>query len=257
MATFSLFPKPFPEWSATQFADLLKTTGIDKLDVVIRDGFQVTPQRIKEELPRYMEALSQAGVQADFAVTSFNAEQLAEDIDLLLLLGDHGIKAFRLDYFRLRKDVRTALKDARRALERLTPLCSLSGVRAVYQVHHRTLVSSASAAYQLVRDLPPDAIGVQLDTGNQRIEGYENWSYAVHLLGKYLHSFGAKDVRLPDQWVECGNGQVDWDGLFEALGEYRFEGTFHLMPFYSDDSTELAEGLKREASFLRKRLPLV
>jgi sugar phosphate isomerase/epimerase len=248
----TLFPKFFANFTAGQLADLCTSTEVDSVDIVIRDGFAVTPAGIQSELPSFAQALSKAGIHSGFAVTPFGAERLAEEIDLLLLMADHGIRAFRLDYFPLRPDVRVAMREARSAMERLAPLCSLSGNRAVVQVHHVTLIQSASAAYELVRDLPVPAVGVQLDTGNQRIEGYENWDYSVPLLGGYLHSVGVKDVALPGTWVECGKGDVPWGGLFDSLAEARFSGSLNMMPFYSDDPTELKEGLRREVQFVRE-----
>jgi sugar phosphate isomerase/epimerase len=121
-------------------------------------------------------------------------------------------------------------------------------------VHQGTLVSSASAAYLLVRDLVPEAVGVQLDPGNQRIEGQEDWRYGVGLLGKHLASVGIKDVVVPEgKWVECGKGHVEWIRLFAALKKY--QGNYNLMPFYSEDPAVLRETLKREVAFVRSRAP--
>ena len=42
--------------------------------------------------------------------------------------------------------------------EQLVPICQRHRIRAVYQVHHRMLISSAWSAFNLVNGLPPDAV---------------------------------------------------------------------------------------------------
>lgn len=254
-ATITVFPKCFAQRTPAELAELVRSVGADAVDVIVRDGYAVTPAGIKSELPAFVKALDREGVRAELAVTDFSPAKLAEEPDLLLFLADHGIKAVRTGYFPFRNDVREALREARETIDRLVPMCSLSGITAVYQVHHGTLISSASAAHGLVRG-GPNAVSIQLDAGNQRIEGYEAWPYGVRLLGKHLAAVGIKDVRLGVQteWCECGTGEVLWEPLFQSLNETGFDGYYDVMPFYDSSEERLLAGLKADVAFVKARM---
>ena len=145
-------------------------------------------------------------------------------------------------------------------------LCQRYGVRCVYQVHHNSLVASASGAYALVAGLPAESVAIALDPGNQASDGMENWSRSAKLLGEYLCGLGVKDVSIrrdpagadqPDKgwqrsWCPIYEGVTDWREVVSALNEVDFAGTFVFMPFYDENDPEAMTGkLRREVAYLR------
>lgn len=172
-----------------------------------------------------------------------------------------------MDYFRNGGDPRSSIAQAKAALGLMAPLCERAGVRAVYQVHHGRLVSSASAAWQLVEGLPTRWIGVELDPGNQAFEGFECWDKSAKLLGEHLAALGVKDVAVsrdlanaeaPDkgwrrEWVPIYEGTNNWYDVIRALKSIDFAGTMVFMPFYDEnDPASMTAKLKREVAYLRE-----
>ena len=267
-ATFSIFPKFYKHLSVEQLAELVREVGLDTTNLVVRDGYWVTPDGMAAEVPKFVEAMRAAGIEVTFATAGFSPDQLMFDPTPLKIFADNGITEFRMSYFRLQDDdVRTSYQIARGKLAPTVDLCAEAKVRAIYQVHHGTLFPSASAAFGLVYGLDPEWIGVELDPGNQAREGYERWELSVGLLGEYLRAVAIKDVavsRDPEtagdekkgwklQWAPLDEGVTNWYDLVRRLHKADFEGHFVWMPFYDqDDPEQMTRKLKREVAYLRK-----
>ncbi|MGC4044052.1 MAG: TIM barrel protein [Armatimonas sp.] len=258
---WSVFPKFFPNLSAPELAALVREVGLDTTNLVIRAGFPVTPEKLREQIGPFVKGLRAEGLDITFATTDFRAEDLTKDDTPLALLAENGIKEFRLDHFTAPdKDVRKALTESRGKLERLVKVCERRGVRAIYQLHHGTIVPSPSAVYPLVAGLPARWIGVELDPGNQTHEGTEAWGRSAYLLNEYLVAVAVKDTILKQgangkwqrPWIPCSEGITDWPAVFFALSNINFDGIAVFMPFYDDkDPAAQRLKLKKEVAFIR------
>ncbi len=271
--TLSLFPKFYKHLSVEGLAELVAETGLDTTNLVVREGYWVDPWELKRDVPKFVSAMEAAGVEVSFATAGFSPDQICFDPTPLKIFADHGITEFRMGYFRIEKDdVQTSFIVARHKLATMVDLCAEAGVRAVYQVHHGSLIPSASAAFGLVNGLDPAAVGVMLDPGNQNFEGYERPQLAVGLLGEYLRAVGVKDsARGRDasagaepgkgwwrSWTTLDEGETDWHEMLGRLHEADFSGTFVFMPFYNqDDPDEMTRKLKGEVAYLRKAIGAV
>ncbi|MEZ4633203.1 MAG: hypothetical protein R2880_21235 [Deinococcales bacterium] len=54
------------------------------------------------------------------------------------------------------------------------------------EIHHRTIVPSASAVYRLVSHFDPQHIAVIYDPGNMAYEGFEDYRMGLELWEPYL-----------------------------------------------------------------------
>ncbi len=264
---WSIFPKFYQHLGLAELAALVREVGLDTTNLVIRDGYWVSRAGLARDLPLFMAAMRDAGLEVRFATAGFTPEELFADETPLALLAENGITEYRMSYFsEENNDPRASFAAARQKLERLAPLCEKHRIRCVYQIHHGTLIPSASAAYLLVQGLPAQWIGVELDPGNQSFEGYENWGRSARLLGEYLVAVGIKDsalVRDPAKanepgkgwtrsWVPLDEGVTNWYDVARALKSINFSGTFVYMPFYDEkDPSQMTQKLKREVAYLR------
>jgi sugar phosphate isomerase/epimerase len=267
--TWSLFPKFQSHLEPAALAALVREAGLDAVNLVIREGYWVSPDRVAEEAPRFVEAMRAEGVRVPFATAGFDLDELARGEAPLEALAGCGIRDFRPGYFSRTTGgppVRELVDAARGTMERVARVCEASGTRCVYQLHHGTLFPSASSVWPIVAGLPPEAVGVALDPGNQSKEGLEDWDRSCSLLGEYVAAAGVKDSapRRDDShadgpgkgwrrdWVPCDEGVTDWHGFARALAGIDFEGTFVFMPFYHQDDPEAqARVLAREVAYVR------
>ena len=264
---YSVFPKFYQHLDPHGLAEVVRRVGLDTTNVIVRDGYWVTTAGLKTELPAFVSAMRDEGLNIHFATSGYSAEELIADQSPLGILADNGIKEFRMGYFQpLGKDVRGGFVRAREQLEQLAPLCERYGVRAVYQLHANTLVTSPSAAWMIVNGLPAQWIGVEIDPGNQAYEGYENWFRSTRLLREYVVAAGVKDAAIerdlahrddPDKgwrrpFVPLYEGVTNWQDFVNALAEIVFSGTFVFMPFYDSNKPDvMTEKLAREVAYLR------
>lgn len=270
--TFSIFPKYYRHLGLEELAALVREVGLDATNVVIRDGYWVTRANMAEALPEFVRTMRASGLDTTFATAGFEFDELLNDPTPLAVLAESGVTDFRPAYFKREPDVRKAFASAREKLRRLAPLCERYGTRCVYQVHHGTLVPSASAAYRLIEGLPARAVGIELDPGNQAFEGFEDWEASARLLGEHLAAFGVKDSSLVREdsragepskgwtrrWCPVYEGVTNWHDVVKACAAVGFRGTFIFMPFYDpDDPAAITRKLGREVAYLREVLAAV
>ncbi|MFQ3549174.1 MAG: TIM barrel protein [Armatimonadota bacterium] len=264
----SIFPKFYQQYSPQMLADLVKEVNLDTTNVIIREGYFVERDTMSKTLPEFIKVMDQNGLKVEFASAGFSAESLIKDPTPLAIMADCGIKEFRLAYFSIIPgETRAALISARKQLIDLVPFLEKNNIRAVYQVHHHTLIPGPSGIWPIVIDLPPEYIGVELDPGNQSFEGYEKWDKSVELLDEYLVAMGVKDTAIYRDmnhsddydkgwrryWVPIYDGVVNWHDILTALNDFNFKGTFVFMPFYDENNQEqMTKKLKKEVSYIRE-----
>ena len=266
-SVFSIFPKFYKHLKPQELAALVREVGLDTTHVVVRNGYWVTPDGLVDEMPRFVKALRSEELDIKFVTSDFLSEELIDDPTPLSVMADCGLSHFRVAHFRSKDpDVHRAIENARSQVERLLPLCEVHNLKCMYQVHHGTLFPSASSANLLVRGLPSEWIGIELDPGNQLRDGYERWDFGVPILGNHLVTLGVKDVALtrvensgaPDkgwkhEWATIYEGINDWHACLQALASVGFDGFFEFMPFYDTDRPDvMTEKLKKEVAWLRR-----
>ena len=122
---------------------------------------------------------------------------------------------------------------ARGFLEGVEDLARSHGVKALIEIHHRTICPSASLAHRLVSAFDPDLVGVILDPGNMAQEGFEDYLIGAELLGPYLAHVHIKNSAFErpagsgvwePRWAPLEDGVVDFGLVFEALEHVDYDG---------------------------------
>ncbi|WP_309108071.1 sugar phosphate isomerase/epimerase family protein [Arthrobacter sp.] len=122
------------------------------------------------------------------------------------------------------------------------------GVKALVELHHGTVTSSASAARRLLEGLDPRHVGVIHDLGNLLIEGYEVPLPGFQLLGEYLAHIHVKNTRWTrreandesgaavweNEWAPLQSGQGSVLRYFRALAEFGYDGWVTVEDFSTD-----------------------
>ena len=126
-----------------------------------------------------------------------------------------------------------AFAQAQAFLGEAQALAKQYGVRAVIEIHHRTIVPGAGLAHRLVSAFDPEYVGVIHDAGNMVYEGFEAYRLGLELLGPYVahvHLKNAKWQRPSNggvwqcTWSPLEDGVVDWQALFAALRGVGYAG---------------------------------
>ena len=265
--TWSIFPKFQQQLDPRRLAAFVRDVGLDTTNLVVREGYWVDPKNLAADTAKFVDAMKREGIEIHYATTSYTPAQLIKDPTPLQVFHDNGIRAFRIGHVESSPDVRAALKRTRGEFEQLARLCEKHGVRAIYQLHHKTLLPSPSSIFPLLDGLPSSALAMELDPGNQSFEGYEDYQRSARLLGDYLAWCSCKDSAVrhdpkaaekPDkgwkrEWTPAYEGVIRWDEVFAALARTNFGGVIKLMPFYDAKDPALQQAnLKKEVAYLKK-----
>jgi sugar phosphate isomerase/epimerase len=144
-------------------------------------------------------------------------------------------------------------------LERVQELAAEHGLKALVEIHHRTVIPSASMAERLVRGLDPERVGVIVDAGNMAREGFEDYRYGLEILGPYVAHVHVKNSawRRPDgggvwepAWSPLDDGVVDFEAFFTALAEFGYDGWVVVEDF--SDARPARQALVHNLGFLRR-----
>jgi sugar phosphate isomerase/epimerase len=142
------------------------------------------------------------------------------------------------------------------------------GVRALVELHHRSLLPSASAAAAFLSELDPQHVGVIHDAGNMVYEGFEQYRLGLETLGPYLAHVHLKNAR----WRAAGQradgstawqaeaapiaaGIVDIAALVRALRHVGYDGWVSFEDFSMEQP--VADRLRANLAYVRRLVEAV
>jgi sugar phosphate isomerase/epimerase len=256
---FAVFTASTPEWTPAEAAKTLAAQGWDGIEWRITDqqdapepGFWAGNRAtwpltgLEQHLDEIARVTHEAGLE--FSGIGGYTRVFDHENTERMLAATAALKAPRVRVTMPALgtgNYRDLFSGARRDLEWVAGRAAEHGVQAVIELHHRTITSSASAAYRMVEGLDPAHVGVIHDSGNLVIEGHEDYLAGFELLGEYLAHVHVKSVawhpteeRRDDDsvvwrenWETLRDGQVDLDAYFAALAEVGYDGWVTLEDF--------------------------
>lgn len=257
---FSVFTASTPDWQPAEAATVLAAQGWDGIEWRITDqdyapepGFWAGNRAtwpltgLEDSVPEIARVTSEAGLEFSGIGGYARCDNHADVERMLAATAALGARQVRVTVPpRGDRDYRAAFAAARTDFEWVAARAAAHGVKALVELHHRTLTASASAAFRLVDGLDPAHIGVIHDLGNLVIEGQEEHVSAFQLLGEYLAHIHIKNVgwypgetvdgvvQWQEQWAPLATGQADVAAYFGALAEIGYDGWVTLEDFSTE-----------------------
>jgi len=235
------FVKPFPEMPYDRLAETMARLGFDGIEAAVRDGGQVKPERVEEDLPKLVEALKRNGLEILVMTCGVKNLKQPHAEKVLRTAAQQGIKLYRLAYYQYESNrpIPQQLAEFKRQLDELAAFNRELGITAVYQNHSGTSIFGAPIwdLYTAIKDIPVSEIGMALDIGHATVEGGQSWPVQCSLMRPHLRAVYVKDFvwRGRDvQWVPLGEGRVD-PRYFASLRQSKFTGPISLHIEYLDD----------------------
>jgi sugar phosphate isomerase/epimerase len=229
------FVKPFPDMPYHQLAETMARLGFDGIEAAVREGGQVKPERVEDDLPKLVEALKQHGLDVLVMTCGINNVKRPHAEKVLRTAAQQGIKLYRMAYYRydLNRPIPQQLAEIKPQLDELAAINRELGITAVYQNHSgpNTFGAPLWDLYSLVKDYSPQEIGVALDIGHAAVDGGLSWPIQCNLVRPHLRSVFVKDFVWRGrevQWVPLGEGRVelveiptkadtDGDGILDSV----------------------------------------
>lgn len=273
---FSVFTASTPDWTPAEAARNLAEQGWDGVEWRITDQAPADPPGfwagnratwpltgLEESLPMIERVTRDARLEFSGIGAYVKVGDRPDVLRVLTATATLGAGRVRLTMPALGEDSYPALFDQTRAdLEWAAARAAAHQVKILIELHHRTIVSSASAAVRLVDGLDPDQVGVIHDVGNLVIEGHEDFQAGLEMLGDHLAHVHVKNVAWqtdgtrPDgsvawraEWSPLRSGQADLPAYFRALSTVGYDGWVTAEDFSID--RPLAERTRDNLAYLR------
>jgi len=229
---YSVFTVSTPEFAPKQILPHLKRIGYDGVEwrVAKPDGENLCafdaalfPKQAKQA----KELTESFGLEICALGTYLNDSPIDEVEAMLRAAAEIAVPRIRVSPAKYKpekhhyRDMFQTLVERYAALE---PLARKYGVKIDIELHHGSILCSATAAYRLLRRFDPGCIGAIYDMGNAVYEGYEQYSMAIECLGEYLDHVHLKNTRTV-RGERDGFGTVRWRHeaapMWDGVGDTR------------------------------------
>ena len=234
-----LFSKHLQWLDFDAMADTAAAIGFDGIDLTVRPGGHVEPQRVEQDLPRAVDAIRRAGLRADRITTAITDPDDPLTERMVAAAAAQDIAIYRLGWLKYDRErpLPPQIDAFRERLQRLARLNERHGLHGAYQNHAGTGVGSPVwDAWLLVRELDPRWLGIRYDVRHAVAEGSASWELGLQLLAPHIRSLDFKDfVWQADgsgEWgvesVPLGAGAVPFDRYFALLDRWQVPGDITL-----------------------------
>ena len=266
---FCFFSKHLPMLEGAALADAVKRAGFDSIDLTVRPRGHVDPARVRDDLPRALDAIRARGIHVPMITTALVSADEPAAGPILETAGRHGVRYFKPGYYDYAlSDVRAEVAAVGRALAGLVKLAETSGVELGFHNHEGNIGASVWDIAPEIDKLPAKWAGYYFDARHAVVEGGRvGWKAATRLVAPRLKMIAVKDVfwekgdrgwRLRD--CPLGQGMVDWAWYAKALAQGGFHGpvSFHFEYDIEGSTTDetrdrTIEAAARDLQFIRER----
>jgi sugar phosphate isomerase/epimerase len=211
------------------YADAAKAAaaaGFDALDIPVRPKGHVLPERVKEDLPRAVDAAREAGLEVTMITTAITGVDDPHTEAVLKTAAGLGIGHYRMGYVRFEGGVRATLGTTVARWRELAGLNESLGIRGGYQNHSGTNLGAAIwDLAHVLEEVGSPWIGCQYDIRHGVVEGAFSWIRDLEVIAPFIDTLVAKDFdwgpkgeSLKVRNVPLGEGLVPLD---EYVGELR------------------------------------
>jgi len=213
------------------FADVgpaISEAGFRAVDLTVRPGGHVLPERVEDDLPRAVETLRRSGLTVPMITTAITDASDPLTRRVLETARKTGVSHYRMGYWTYPSgtDPLRAVRDLKPRAAALASLNRQIGIRGGYQNHAGTRVGgSVWDIGVLLEGIEPEGLGVQYDICHATVEGGESWPLTLRLIAPHIDTIAVKDfdwARRPDgRWavrdVPLGEGAVNFTAYLRQL----------------------------------------
>src|SRR6266704_974741 len=267
--TLCLFSKPLPDMDWRRLAQAAKSVGFGGIDLTVRQGGHVRPERAAEDLPKAVEAIREEGLDVPMITTELTSSADPARI-ILSTAAKLSIPFFKPGYYHYKMvNVRQELEAAANQFRGLVGLSKQNGIQTGYHNHEEYIGAPVWDMASVIETLDPKWAGFYFDARHAVAEGgVAAWKIATNLVMPRLKMVAAKDFwweKAQTGWAarNCplGEGMVDWKYFMNALAAGGFQGpiSLHLEYDVAGETSAAKENnilaaLHRDLQFLKTHL---
>ncbi|MFO0907390.1 MAG: TIM barrel protein [Isosphaeraceae bacterium] len=251
---FALFTDNLADRSIAEATRDARRAGFDGLDLTVRPGGHVAPERVLEKLPEARRAIEANGGRLLMISTSITDVDRPETEAIFQAAAREGVRWVKLGYWEY-QPFGTLAEQVNQARARLRRIASLARKHRVLPCVHchsgRFVTSGGPMLYLVLQGFEPGEVGAYVDPMHMTIEGGRAvWEMGLDLLAPWLALVGVKNFRWKPA-ARDGRGQQRWDWeycpladgvaplpeFFDRLRELKYDGVVSLHSEYKGPSS--------------------
>jgi sugar phosphate isomerase/epimerase len=237
--THAVFTKHFLGLSPDLLADTLAGIGVTAIEAPVRPKGHVEPQRVADDLPRFVETMKSRGITIELMSSGINAVSKAQHTEQVLRTARAvGITRYRMNWYRydLSKPIWPQVEALEPVLKDLAALSSEIGILPCYQNHSGTGYVGGAIwdMASLMRKFKPTELAWCFDIMHATIEGSTSWPVEFRLIRDHLSVANFKNFAWAGKGhkdVPLGEGVVGKDYV-SMLKQSGFSGVTSLYVEY-------------------------
>jgi L-ribulose-5-phosphate 3-epimerase len=250
------------EWE--QMAETARELGFDGVDLTVRKGGHVEPERVQEDLPKVAKIVRATGLDIPMITAEIVDVNSPHAEAIIRTASELGIPRYRWGWFSwsderkvpdlsnfhasierpsgLLLDVPARLDELRRRVATLAELNEKYKICAMYHNHSGSMVgASVWDLWSLIRDSSPQWVSSNFDVGHATVEGgLGGWANSARLMVPFMRGTAIKDFKWGKNakgeweplWCPLGEGMVNFRAYFAMIKEARFSGPVQLHTEY-------------------------
>ena len=273
-----MFSKMLQEFNIRRMGEIVRGIGFDGVDLTVRAGGHVEPERVETDLEPAIETLRDLGLGVPMLTTAIESADDPTAEPIFEVAAACGVEKLKLGYWQVPEfgTMREKIAEARQALVGLNALAEKYGVSANIHVHSGEFLSAqAAVVWMLIEPYDPACIGAYPDLCHMGLEGSRSgWKQGLDLLGDRINMLGVKNAGLFQERDDAGAvrwaGRLlpVWEGIapfpeaFAHLAKLGFDGpcSFHSeykgsFSFKDLTTEELVEQTRQDLDYVRGILP--
>lgn len=207
--------------------------GFDGIDLTVRPGGHVVPEKVAADLPKAIGEIQRAGLKSTMIATTMADPADAVGRNVLEVAASLGIPFYRTDYFQYLKDksIPESIGFFQKRAKELSELNSRLAIVGCYQ-NHAGLMMGASLweLWDVLQHADHDYLGVQYDVRHAVVEGGRSWINGLKLIQPHIKTIVVKDFKWVEQggqWrsvgTPIGEGMVDFKKYFRMLKDFNIQ----------------------------------
>lgn len=233
--TISIFSKHLQWLDWNEMAKTAAEMGFDGVDLTVRPGGHVLPEKVETDLPKAMEAVKKAGMNIYMITTSITNAGDPLTCKILSTASSLGIRHYRTGYghyddsLSIRENI-SIMKERLSGLAEINEKYSITGE---YQNHSG--ISGAGNYFGgplwdlawVLNEIGSEWIGSQYDIYHAMIEGGYSWPVDLKLMAPFIKSLDIKDFvwsKNQGKWssdtVPLGEGMVDFGKYLGLIKQF-------------------------------------
>lgn len=252
------FEKFLQDLTYDELADVIAELGFVGIEATVRRNGHVLPERVEDDLPKMVEALSKRGLEVTMMASDVVNPSDPTSERVLRTAKTLGIRNYRMGYYKykLKEPIAAQLEEVRPQVNELAALNRELGITGLYQNHSGTnyVGSTLWDIHSLIKDIPKEEIGYAFDIRHASVEAGLSWRVLYHLVKSHIRVLYVKDF----QWegreaihVPLGTGRVD-PKFFDQVKADGFNGPISLHVEYLGNV-----GIQQNVDALRRDLQLL